>query len=235
MTWAAIGNGKISAPALVIDQAEAQITAEPNTTDVNAINAANANINTAFHTGKTPTYFAIGELGGAHSTSGSRSETETSSVHMTVDLAKMVSLHDLIIGFYGGTAAGAGFTSMTLDVTINGVDSPDNPATFTSVAAANSFFQNHAVDFGALSGPSLTLDISLSITESAASGYDFGMLIAGCRSREIGSAGSLRISSGGEPDRQDPSAMARASAPYELGVKVASSPQMPALPAASLC
>lgn len=53
MTWAAIGNGKISAPALVIDQAEAQITAEPNTTDVNAINAANANINTAFHTGKT--------------------------------------------------------------------------------------------------------------------------------------------------------------------------------------
>jgi hypothetical protein len=39
------------------------------------------------------------------------------------------------------------------------------------------FFQNNAVDFGALSGTSLTLDISLSITESAAGGYDFGMLI----------------------------------------------------------
>jgi hypothetical protein len=34
-----------------------------------------------------------------------------------------------------------------------------------------------AGDFGALSGTSLQLDISLSITESAAGGYDFGMLI----------------------------------------------------------
>jgi hypothetical protein len=34
----------------VLDQAVAQITAEPKTTDVNTINAANPNINTAFHT-----------------------------------------------------------------------------------------------------------------------------------------------------------------------------------------
>jgi hypothetical protein len=91
--------------------------------------------------------------------------------------AKMASLHDLIIGFYSGSAAGSGFTSMSLDVKINGVDSPDNPATFTSVATANSYFQNHAVDFGALSGTSLQLDITLTIAESAAGGYDFGMLI----------------------------------------------------------
>jgi hypothetical protein len=87
-TWAAIGKGAISAPALVADQAVAQITAEPKTTDVNAINAANANINTAFHAGKTPTYFGIGELGGEYATSGSGSETETASVHLTVDLTK---------------------------------------------------------------------------------------------------------------------------------------------------
>jgi hypothetical protein len=161
----------------VLDQAVAQITAEPKTTDVNAINAANANINTAFHTGKTPVYFGIGELGGEYATGGSGPETETASVHLTVDLTKMASLHDLIIGFYGGTAAGAGFTSMSLDVKINGVDSVNNPPTFTSLGQANLFFQNHAVDFGALSGTSLTLDISLSITESAAGGYDFGMLI----------------------------------------------------------
>ena len=63
-------------------------------------------VNTAFHTGKTPVYFGIAELGGAYSTSGSGSETETSPVHMTVDLTKAGTLHDLIIGFYSGTAAG---------------------------------------------------------------------------------------------------------------------------------
>jgi hypothetical protein len=162
---------------MVADQSEAQITAEPKTTDVNTINTANANINTAFHAGKTPVYFGIGELGGAYSTSGSGSETETSSVHMTVDLTKAGTLHDLLIGFYSGTAAGSGFTSMSLDVKVNGTDHINN---FATVADANSFFQNHAVDYGALGGlgtSTLQLDISLSITESATGGYDFGMLI----------------------------------------------------------
>jgi hypothetical protein len=173
-TWAAIGNGAISSPSRVADQSEAQITAEPTTADVNAINAANPNINSAFHAGKAPTYFGIAELGGAYSAGGSGSETETSSVHEIVDLTKLSALHDLIIGFYGGTAAGAGFTSMTLDVKVNGTD---HNTTFTSVAAANAYFRNDAVDYGALSGSSLQLDISLSITEQAAGGYDFGMLI----------------------------------------------------------
>jgi hypothetical protein len=161
-TWAAIGNGAILAPALVADQAVAQITAEPATTDVNRIDKYNANIRSAFTTGKTPTYFGIGELGGAFSTGGSVSETETSSIHMTVDLIKAFPLHDLLIGFYGGSAAGAGFTGMSLDVKINGTDHINN---FTTVAAANAFFKNNAVDYGALTGISLQLDISLSITE----------------------------------------------------------------------
>jgi hypothetical protein len=59
-------------------------------------------------------------------------------------------------------------------VNINGTDHINN---FTTVAAANAFFKNNAVDYGALTGISLQLDISLSITESAAGGYDFGMLI----------------------------------------------------------
>ena len=86
----------------------------------------------------------------------------------------MASVHDLIIGFYSGSATGSGFTSMSLDVKINGTDHINN---FASAAAANVFFQDMAVDYGALSGASLQLDISLSITESAAGGYDFGMLI----------------------------------------------------------
>jgi len=48
------------------------------------------------------------------------------------------------------------------------------------LADANAFFQNKAVDYGALSAlgtSTLQLDISLTITEAAAGGYDFGMLI----------------------------------------------------------
>jgi hypothetical protein len=168
----AIGQGRISAPAFVTDQSEAQITAEPTSADVNSILTANSNISAAFST--TPTYFGVAELGGVYSTSVSGSETETSSVQMTVDLTKAGTLHDLLIGFYGGTSAGAGFTSMSLDVKVNGTDHKLN---FTTVAAANTFFQDHAKDYGLLSGTSLQLDISLSITESAAGGYDFGMLI----------------------------------------------------------
>jgi hypothetical protein len=65
------------------------------------------------------------------------------------------------------------------------VNGTDNKQTFTTVAAADAVFNNSgngsAIDFGALSGMSLQLDISLSITESsvagAGGGYDFGMLI----------------------------------------------------------
>jgi hypothetical protein len=173
-TWAVIGNGAVLAPALIAEQAVAQITAEPKGADVNTIEVNNPHIKAAFTTGKTPAYFGIGELGGAYSTSGSGSETETSSVHMTVDLTKMASLHDLIIGFYSGTATGGGFTSMSLDVKINGTDHITNIA---SAGSASAFFQNNAVDYGPLSGTSLQLDVSLSVTESAAGGYDFGMLI----------------------------------------------------------
>ena len=181
LTWAAIGNGAISAPALVTtDQAVAQITAEPTVTDVATINTANPAINTAFHTNDpTPVYFAIGELGGAYSTSAVGQETETSAVHMTVDLTKAGTLHDLLIGIYSGAATGSGFIAngITLDVKINGVD---HNTTFADVTAANAFFRNNAHDYGDLNllgSSTLTLDISLSITESAAGGYDFGMLI----------------------------------------------------------
>jgi hypothetical protein len=179
LSWAAIGNGADPAPVMVTDQAVALLTAEPTTADVNKILSSNAKINKAFTAPGSPTYFGIGELGGAYaySTNDTASETETSSVHMTVDLTKVSPLHDLIIGFYSGAAAGTGFTSMSLDVKINGTDNITN---FATVTAANAFFQNKAVDYGALStlGTStLQLDISLSITEAAAGGYDFGMLI----------------------------------------------------------
>jgi len=182
IAWAAIGNGADTAPVMVTDQAVALLTAEPTTTDVNNVLSNNADINTAFTAG-SPTYFGIGELGGAYaySSNDTASETETSAVHMTVDLTKVSPLSDLIIGFYSGAAACTGFTSMSLDVKINGTDNITN---FATVADADNYFNNgglgNAVDYGALSAlgtSTLQLDISLTITEAAAGGYDFGMLI----------------------------------------------------------
>jgi hypothetical protein len=130
IAWAAIGNGADTAPVMVTDQAVALLTAEPTTADVNNVLSNNFNINTAFTAG-SPTYFGIGELGGAYaySSNDTASETETSAVHMTVDLTKVSPLNDLIIGFYSGAAAGTGFTSMSLDVKINGTDNITNFAT----------------------------------------------------------------------------------------------------------
>jgi hypothetical protein len=197
LSWAAIGNGAVHNPAMVVEQSVATFTAEPASGDVNNVLANNANIKNAFTAG-SPTYFGIGEMGGAYSTGGSGSETETSSVDMTVDLTKVSPLQDLLIGFYSGsTAGGAGFTSMTLDVNVNGVDHIN---TFTTVAAADAFFNNgglgNAVDYGKLSGTSLQLDISLSITEAASGGYTFGLLV-GDPPAALGQAAASFKSGGG--------------------------------------
>jgi hypothetical protein len=184
-TWAAIG-----ATSAAFDssgkQSIAQITGDPTADDVNAIfnGGANAGMYDIFHAGKTPTYFGIGELGGAYSTNNAGTETETSSIDMTVDLTKFSPLHDLLIGFYSGTVTGTGSIrtdpsfSMTLYVNVNG---RDHTQTYPTIFAANTSLIGQVYDYGALSGSTLQLDVSLSITESAAAGagggYDFGMLI----------------------------------------------------------
>jgi hypothetical protein len=160
-------------------QSIAQITGAPTAGDVSAILLANPAINF----GVSPVYFGIGELGGAYSTNDTGTETETSQVKETVDLTKAGTLHDLFIGFYnfggqGNLATDPNF-SMTFDVNINGAD---HSHTFTTVAAANAYFSNSGTqtqDYGSLVGlTSLQLNISLSITDSAATnGYDLGMLI----------------------------------------------------------
>ena len=170
------GIGATSAAFSTGAQAIAQIMGVPTAADVTSVLSANSNISAAFAAKTNPDYFAIGELGGAYSTNDTDPETETSSIHMGVDLTK-ITPKDLILGLYNGTATGAGFTSMTFDVKANGTDILNK--TFTSVSAATTYFTNDALDLGALSGygSTLTLDISLSITEAQAGGFDFGLLV----------------------------------------------------------
>ncbi len=94
----------------------------------------------------------------------------------------MAVRQDLMVGFYHPTATGAGFTSLTFDIYADGVDVLHE--VFSTVAAATSFFTNHAIDLGslasgALSSDTLTLSAVMSITSSTVgSGFSAGMIFA---------------------------------------------------------
>ena len=148
-------------------------TGAPGSADTAAVLAANANIATAF--GASPTFFAIDELGGGYAKSGgTASETTTDTVSLTVDLTQLASPNDLEVGLFNGTALGSGFTSLTFTLTADGdTASPLISQTFTSAAAAVTYFTDHALDLGSLAtgplaGSTLTLQASFTVTTASA-------------------------------------------------------------------
>ena len=157
-------------------------TAAPDSGSTAAVLAANPIIAAAF--GAAPTFFAIDEMGGAYAKSGgTTSQTNTDDIDLTVDLTKLSPEGDLILGFYGGTALGAGFTSMTLSITADGAASPQFSQTFTTVASALAFFSDTTQDLGtlgagSLSGNTLSLQIQMTITTTAGEGFA-GQIIVG--------------------------------------------------------
>jgi hypothetical protein len=73
---------------------------------------ANAAIKAAF--GTTHTIYAVGELGGAHASAGSDSETSSSSVSITISAADLASGGRLILGLFSGTPEGSFSGSLTV-------------------------------------------------------------------------------------------------------------------------
>jgi hypothetical protein len=160
-------------------QAIAFVTGAPNGTSTAAVLAANSKIAAAFGSG--PVFFAIGELGGGVGGLAS-AQTATVSFDEAVDLTKLASRKDLVVGLYNGAVVGSGFTSMTFDLFADGVDFIHQ--TFTSAAAAKTFFTNHAFDLGSLASGqlganTLTLHAVMSITTVASGSGFYGDLIIG--------------------------------------------------------
>ena len=128
-------------------------------------------------------FFGIGELGGAYSTGGvGSSQTVTSSFNETVDLTQLNPLQDLVVGFYKGTTVGTGVTGVTFDLYADGADVVHQ--TFATAAAAKTWFTNNAIDLGSLasgplSGSTLTLQATLSVTTATAGSGFYGELILG--------------------------------------------------------
>jgi hypothetical protein len=157
----------------------ATINGAPLATSVSGVLSVSPNLTAAY--GTTASVFGMGELGGRHSSLGTDTQTITSSLSETVDTTVMTPGQDLMLGFYKGTVAG-GFTSLTLDVYVNGVDEVHEA--FTSASAAKTYFTDHAVDLGPIGAGDLTggaLDIQavMSITTSKASSGFFGGILIG--------------------------------------------------------
>ena len=171
--------GSAATPFAVQGSAVANVAAAPLAADTAAVLAANINISTAF--GATPDFFAIEELGGAYSNGGSGTETVTSTADLTLNLGVLAARQDLLLGLYNPTVVGSGFTSLTFTLTGDGQTLVNQ--TFTTVAAAEAFFADDALDLGSLatgplSGSILTLEATLTVTTaSAGTGFYTGLII----------------------------------------------------------
>ena len=162
-------------------QGLAVITDALAVSDLNTVLTNNAAIKSAFAV--SPSYFALAQLGGRYSTAGNgKPETVNTSVNLSVDLAQVASVQDLLIGFYGGTVLGTGVTGVTLNVVANGTTLLTK--SFSSGAAAQTWFTNNAVDLGSLtgslySGGVANLTVSLSVTTTSAGSGFYGQMLIG--------------------------------------------------------
>jgi hypothetical protein len=104
-----------------------------------------------------------------------------------VDLSLLTTRGNLLVGLYGDDGFGSGVTSVTFVLSVDG-EAPAIDKTFTSVAAAEAFFNDDALaslgslaSGSALVGTDNTLNVvaTLSVTTDAASSGFFGDLIIG--------------------------------------------------------
>ena len=171
---AAIGGSQ--AAFVTTGQAVALVTGAPSTTTTSAILSANSAIKTEF--GSSPVFFAVGELGGSHTAASSGSQTSTSTISETIDLTKLSSVKDLVIGLYDGKVVdSSGVSAIALTVNYDG-------QTFTETATgatAAALFTDKGFDLGSMAsfGSTLNLSISLSVTTTAAGAGFYGDVIVG--------------------------------------------------------
>ncbi len=170
--------GQAALPEEINGQAVAIETGAPSSASTTTVLTANPAIKTAF--GASPVFFAIEQLGGKYAKSGgSGAQTVTDTVNLTVDLTKLASEQDLVVGFYGAAGAGTGFSSLKFTLTADGSATPLLTKTFSTLATAEAFFTNNAMNFGALTGSTLTLQAQFVLTTTSLNTDFYANLIVG--------------------------------------------------------
>jgi hypothetical protein len=153
--------------------------AAPASAAVSAVLGANPTIAGVF--GSSPDVYALGEIGGAHATSGTDAENSTSNVTVDVNTDNLSANEELAIGFYDGALnAAQDITSVVLDITDNGHTLVDQ--TFATGAVAQTYFTDNA--FSALQllspgGGAADLTFSLTVNANGPSSGFYGDFIVG--------------------------------------------------------
>jgi hypothetical protein len=168
--------GGSQAAFVTTGQAVALVTGAPSAATTSAILAANSSIKTAF--GSSPVFFAVGELGGSYTAAGSGTETSTSTIDETIDLTKLSSVKDLVIGLYDGHVSDSSdVSSIVLSVDADGHTFTESATGATAVA----LFTDKGFNLGSMASYGNTLDLSVSLevtTTSAGAGF-YGDVIVG--------------------------------------------------------
>jgi hypothetical protein len=121
-------------------------------------------------------FYAVGEIGVAHATGGTDSESNTDTFSLELGQAHIPSGHDLVLGLYGGELLGSRVTQVVLKIDANGTITSHS----FSGAQAVAEFTDSTVNLGALAASGhydLTIDLTVK-TDSAGSGF-YGDFIVG--------------------------------------------------------
>ena len=169
-----------TAPAFITPAAGvATGSVAPNAASANPVVATNPNI--AGKIGASPTFLAMGELGGGYATGAAGATNYTTSIELKVGLAAADLSNDLVVSFYNPTRMGVGVSDMSLEIRANSITVPSGGSFADEVA----FFTDHPIDCGTLAtmAPSNgMLDLTVTIKESLASpgdGFYVGYLVTG--------------------------------------------------------
>ncbi len=120
------------------------------------------------------TILGYGMQGGYATTGASGQETLTSTDSFTLNGPTA----DLLLGLVGNNAYGGGFTSLTFTVTVGGTQMAA-PPTFTTLSAAQDYFQNRVLDLGAgTNGERVSVTQTL-VTSTSGDGFEDGVLLGG--------------------------------------------------------
>jgi hypothetical protein len=173
--------GGASASFLKSSQAVAFEAAAPSAASTAPILASNSAIAAAF--GSSPVFFGIDEVGGGYSSGGSIAQTVTTEVNETVDITKLSTRGNLIVGLYNGAAIGKGVAGVAFDLYVDGADVLSK--TFTSGTAAQDYFTDNTINLGSLAtdpqidAGDLILKVVLTVTSTSAGSAFYGGILIG--------------------------------------------------------
>jgi hypothetical protein len=158
--------------------AVALVDGAPDSTVTGAVLAFNPKTAAALGIPSSPTFFALAELGGKHSSTGTDVQTSDSAINFQVALTTKDDLSSLKMGLVLGSNTGTGVSNVTLDISANGTDLYTK--SFTSGAAATAFFTDNPINLGFINNPLYangTMDLRAELTVTSTGGGFWGSLL----------------------------------------------------------